>query len=137
MNTTYHSHDPVPCPPRPRSHSRPGVFATIMCSLLLALALPAPAATFDVTDYGAVGDDSTDNTKAFSACLNDLVTGYDTGIVVNEHTDADHIVVASNAISTASGSTPPTTPRGSAGSAPTATPITSPSRGGTGFSSTR
>lgn len=31
------------------------------------------AATFDVTDYGAVGDDSTDNTAAFSACLNAVI----------------------------------------------------------------
>jgi hypothetical protein len=35
--------------------------------------LPIHAATFDVTNYGAVGDDSTDNTAAFTACLNAVI----------------------------------------------------------------
>ena len=30
-------------------------------------------ATFNVLDYGAVGDDNTDNTKAFSDCLSDII----------------------------------------------------------------
>lgn len=36
---------------------------------------PAAASrgTFNVLDYGAVGDDKTDNTKAFSACLDDII----------------------------------------------------------------
>lgn len=38
-----------------------------------AATVPAHAATFNVTDYGAVGDDSTDNTAAFTACLNAIV----------------------------------------------------------------
>ncbi len=63
---------------------------------LLAFAMPVCAATFNVTDYGAVGDDSTDNTAALTILRNVLVTGYDTGILVREHTDADNIVVASN-----------------------------------------
>ena len=32
------------------------------------------AATFNVASYGAVADDSTDNTAAFSACLNAIIT---------------------------------------------------------------
>jgi hypothetical protein len=36
------------------------------------------------------------NNAALTILRNVLVTGYDTGIVVNEHTDADNIVVASN-----------------------------------------
>lgn len=32
-----------------------------------------PKRVFDVLDYGAVGDDKTDNTEAFSACLKDLI----------------------------------------------------------------
>ncbi len=33
-----------------------------------------PARTFNVRDYGAVGDDQTDNTEAFSACLKAVLT---------------------------------------------------------------
>ncbi|MEX2569511.1 MAG: hypothetical protein WD431_26455 [Cyclobacteriaceae bacterium] len=40
-----------------------------MCSLLFFLAAQVHAGTFKAVDYGAVGDDSTDNTEAFSACL--------------------------------------------------------------------
>lgn len=36
------------------------------------------------------------NNAALTILRNVLVTGHDTGIVVNEHTDADNIVVASN-----------------------------------------
>jgi hypothetical protein len=36
------------------------------------------------------------NNGALTVLRNVIVTGYDTGIVVNEHTDGDHIVVASN-----------------------------------------
>lgn len=39
----------------------------------MAVAMSARAATFKVTDYGAVGDDSTDNTAAFTACINAIV----------------------------------------------------------------
>jgi polygalacturonase len=35
--------------------------------------MPLRAATFKVTDYGAVGDDNTDNTAAFTACLNAVI----------------------------------------------------------------
>ena len=34
---------------------------------------PAKARTFHVLDYGAVGDDKTDNTDAFSSCLKDVI----------------------------------------------------------------
>lgn len=34
---------------------------------------PAKARTFNVLNYGAVGDDKTDNTDAFSACLKDVI----------------------------------------------------------------
>jgi len=30
------------------------------------------AKTFDVVEYGAKGDDQTDNTEAFSACMKDM-----------------------------------------------------------------
>lgn len=33
----------------------------------------APARVFNVLEYGAVGDDATDNTVAFSACLEDMI----------------------------------------------------------------
>ena len=41
--------------------------------VILAAATPTQAAVFNVTDYGAVGDDSTDNTAAFTACLNTVI----------------------------------------------------------------
>lgn len=88
--------------------------------LLLAVAAPIHAATFNVKDYGAIGDDKTDNTgiynvqaskpthgtkglitpannnAALTLLRNVIVTGYHTGIVVNEHTHGDHIVLGSN-----------------------------------------
>ncbi len=50
----------------------------LLGALLLALAAPsraaeAPAVVFDARAYGAVGDDATDNTAAFSRCLADVV----------------------------------------------------------------
>lgn len=44
-----------------------------ICGCLLAAVPPLRAATFDVKNYGAVGDDSTDNTTAFTACLNAVI----------------------------------------------------------------
>lgn len=41
--------------------------------LLLACAAPAYGAVFSVRDYGAVGDDKTDNTAAFSKCLDAMI----------------------------------------------------------------
>ncbi len=46
---------------------------TRILACLLAVAAPIHAATFNATDYGAVGDDSTDNTAAFTACLNAVI----------------------------------------------------------------
>jgi hypothetical protein len=105
-------------------------FASFCAMFSATLALKA--ATFNVKDYGAIGDDKTDNTAAFSKCMeaiiaagggqmflpdgvyrgriitpannnaaltllrNVTVTGYDTGIVVHEHTHGDHIVLGSN-----------------------------------------
>lgn len=37
------------------------------------IAVAATARVFNVLDYGAVGDDKTDNTVAFSACLKDVI----------------------------------------------------------------
>jgi len=77
------------------------------------------ARVFNVLKYGAVGDDKTDNTDIYNvqaskpthgtrglvtpACNNAaltilrnvIVTGYHTGILVNEHTDGDNINLAS------------------------------------------
>ena len=44
-----------------------------MCSLLLFMPAQVHAGTFNAVDYGAVGDDSTDNTEAFSACLEAVI----------------------------------------------------------------
>jgi len=44
-----------------------------ICGWLRAGGEPVPGAVFNVRDYGAVGDDQTDNTEAFSKCLQALV----------------------------------------------------------------
>ena len=56
-------------PAYPRSVS----LAVSLLTSLLFLTLPLHAATFNATDYGAVGDDSTDNTAAFTACLKAVI----------------------------------------------------------------
>lgn len=58
--------------------NRMRVALPLLGALLLALAAPsraaeAPAVVFDARAYGAVGDDATDNTAAFSRCLADVV----------------------------------------------------------------
>lgn len=45
----------------------------MICVVFPAFAMPARAATFNATDYGAAGDDRTDNTAAFSACLDAVI----------------------------------------------------------------
>ena len=45
----------------------------IILGCFLLAGLPTQAATFNVTNYGAVADDSTDNTAAFTACLNAII----------------------------------------------------------------
>ncbi len=40
----------------------------------LATAVPADAKVFNVRDFGALGDDKTDNTGAFSKCLHAIIT---------------------------------------------------------------
>jgi hypothetical protein len=44
-----------------------------ICGWLLAGAAPVDGGVFNVRDYGAVGDDQTDNTAAFSKCLNAVI----------------------------------------------------------------
>ena len=59
---------------RKRSRNATASLAVVAaCAWLLAGVAPAHAGVFDVTDYGAVGDDSTDNTAAFTSCLNAIV----------------------------------------------------------------
>lgn len=45
----------------------------MLCGWLLLATIPAHAGVFNVRDYGAVGDDKTDNTAAFSKCLEALI----------------------------------------------------------------
>jgi hypothetical protein len=48
----------------------------IICSLFMVAAAPVFAGekrVFNAVDYGAVGDDKSDNTKAFSICLGELI----------------------------------------------------------------
>lgn len=56
------------------------VVASLVCGLAAAQAAPSglpviPAANFNVTAYGAVGDNATDNTSAIQAALNAARTG--------------------------------------------------------------
>ena len=46
----------------------------LMIGCIFLTALPVHADTFNVKDYGAVGDDKTDNTAAFSSCIQAVIT---------------------------------------------------------------
>jgi hypothetical protein len=48
-------------------------FTSRLALWLLAFTVLGHAATFNACDYGAVGDDKTDNTEAFSACLKAVI----------------------------------------------------------------
>ena len=50
-----------------------GIAKGLICGIFLTTNIQLQAATFNVADYGAVGDDSTDNTAAFTACLNAVI----------------------------------------------------------------
>ena len=50
-----------------------GIVLLALLGGLLAEGVTVYAGTFNVRDYGAVGDDKTDNTAAFSKCLNALI----------------------------------------------------------------
>lgn len=54
------------------THSLSFVLMTI-CGWLIAVAVPVHGSVFNVRDYGAMGDDKTDNTAAFSKCLDAIV----------------------------------------------------------------
>lgn len=45
----------------------------MMVGCIFLTALPMQAATFNVRDYGALGDDKTDNTAAFSRCIQAVI----------------------------------------------------------------
>lgn len=57
--------------PHPSIRTRP-VF-TLLAACLFAVATQVQAATFNARDYGAVGDDKTDNTAAFTKCLEAVI----------------------------------------------------------------
>ncbi|MCH7226091.1 glycosyl hydrolase family 28-related protein [Haloferula sp. A504] len=50
-----------------------GFVLTLIVAWLFVPLVPVHAATFNVTDYGAVGDDSTDNTAAFAKCIEKVI----------------------------------------------------------------
>ena len=50
-----------------------GIAKVCIYGWFLLATLPTQAATFNVASYGAVADDSTDNTAAFTACLNAII----------------------------------------------------------------
>ena len=54
--------------------SRAGFLLLAICGWLLSAASPVRGAVFNVLNYGAVADDSTDNTAAFTSCLNAIIT---------------------------------------------------------------
>ena len=60
-------------PRGPLTPSRAGFLLLAICGWLLSVASPVRGAVFNVTNYGAVGNDSTDNTAAFTACLNAII----------------------------------------------------------------
>ena len=56
-----------------RHPTRAGFLLLAICGWLVAVASPVRGAVFNVTTYGAVGNDSTDNTAAFTACINAII----------------------------------------------------------------
>ena len=52
----------------------------LMVGCIFLTALPVHADTFNVKDYGAVGDDKTDNTAAFSSCIQAVIKAGDNNI---------------------------------------------------------
>jgi hypothetical protein len=52
---------------------RVAVLLSVFCLLMAGGVGQVQAATFDVTSYGAVGDDATDNTAAFTTCINAII----------------------------------------------------------------
>ena len=60
-------------PRRPLILSRAGFLVLAICGWLLSAASPVRGAVFNVLNYGAVGNDSTDNTAAFTNCLNAII----------------------------------------------------------------
>ena len=50
-----------------------GIAKWLTCGFFLVATLPLQAATFNVTNYGAAGNDRTDNTAAFTACINAII----------------------------------------------------------------
>jgi hypothetical protein len=73
MKPECHENDQVSRSREPRSPSRAGILLVAIGGWLLAAAMPMQGATFNVRDYGAVADDRTDNTAAFTACLNAVI----------------------------------------------------------------
>lgn len=52
---------------------RLGIPLLVLCACLFMGGAPVRAATFNVVNYGAKGDDSTDNTAAFSKCIEAVI----------------------------------------------------------------
>ncbi|MES2982473.1 MAG: glycosyl hydrolase family 28-related protein [Verrucomicrobiota bacterium] len=52
---------------------KPSHYLTAIFTCLLSFSVQLQAATFNVKDYGAVGDDKTDNTAAFAKCMEALI----------------------------------------------------------------
>ncbi len=50
-----------------------GVSLLVLCACLFMGTVPLRAAVFNIVDYGAKGDDSTDNTAAFSKCMEAVI----------------------------------------------------------------
>ena len=80
--------------PNPKTiHSRFFSLSRLICGCMLAGALPVQAATFNVKDYGAVGDDKTDNTAAFTACMNAIIAAGDGRMFLPEGVYRGRIVI--------------------------------------------
>ena len=56
-----------------RKRTPAGFILLALCGWFISTASPVRGAIFNVTTYGAVGNDSTDNTAAFTSCLNAII----------------------------------------------------------------
>jgi len=59
--------------PSLKTRSLASAILLALCGLLLAVSTSLRAGSFKVGDYGAVADDATDNTAAFTSCLNAII----------------------------------------------------------------
>ena len=73
MKNDYMANTQTICPRGPLCAAGTGFLLLAICGWFVAAIAPVSGAVFNVTTYGAVGNDSTDNTSAFTSCINAII----------------------------------------------------------------